>query len=123
MKWEPPVEQKAQETADVTIDEIISRAQFDEKTTNGLVLLDFTATWCGPCKMQLPILQSVTRKTEDVLIYKVDVDKNSGIAKTFNVQGIPQLILLKNGDVHKRFDPGVQDEATIFYAIQSAKTE
>lgn len=62
------------------------------------VLVDFTASWCGPCKMQSPILQELKKEVADsVTIIKIDVDKNPGTAQDFQVQGVPTLILFKNG--------------------------
>jgi thioredoxin 1 len=62
------------------------------------VLVDFTATWCGPCKMMSPILDQVAGELGDqVKIIKVDVDKNPHAAAHFQVQGVPTLILFKEG--------------------------
>ncbi|TKK70267.1 thioredoxin [Ilyomonas limi] len=64
------------------------------------VLVDFFATWCGPCKMMSPILEQVKHALGDaVTIIKVDVDKNPQAASAYQVQGVPTLIVFKNGKV------------------------
>jgi thioredoxin 1 len=65
-----------------------------------LVLVDFTAEWCGPCKMMKPILEELHQKMGDaVRILKLDVDKNHEVADAFAISGVPTLILFKKGQI------------------------
>ena len=77
--------------------------EFNEKIASGRVLVDFYATWCGPCKMLAPILEEVDERKEagDLLIVKVDVDEASDIAIRFGIQSIPTLIIFENGKMVK----------------------
>ena len=100
----------------------LTDASFDEIVHNSdvPVLIDFWAPWCGPCKMQIPILDQVAKKIGDkATIAKVNVDDCPAPASQFNVRGIPTLILFKDGEVIQQF-VGVQQEATLIHAIGTA---
>ena len=74
----------------MTFNEIINK--------DSIVLVDFFAEWCGPCKMMAPILEQVKKKLQhDVTILKVDVDKNQGIAQKLQIRGVPTLVMYKSG--------------------------
>jgi len=67
------------------------------------VLVDFSAEWCGPCKMMPPVLKEVKDKLQDkVIILKVDIDKNPDAARAYQVQSVPTLIVFQNGIVKWR---------------------
>lgn len=83
-----------------------------------LVLVDFHATWCGPCKMLSPIITRVAKKAGDhVRIVKIDVDKNKSLAETLGVRGVPTLILYKNGEKVWR-ESGVIQERYLLSILQ-----
>ena len=82
----------------------ITDATFEAETKEGLVLVDFWATWCGPCRMQAPILEKLSEElSEDELkILKMDVDENPETARAFSIMSIPTLLFKKDGQVVKQ---------------------
>lgn len=77
---------------------------FNEEITNTekIVLIDFFATWCGPCKMLAPIISEIADKySESVKVCKVNVDENRDLALKYNIMSIPTLIFMKNGEIIK----------------------
>lgn len=77
---------------------IINETNFNETISKGVVLVDFFATWCGPCRMVAPVLEGLAEKYAGRMeIVKVDVDQSQSLAMQFGVQSIPTLLLFKDG--------------------------
>jgi len=80
----------------------LSNKNFEEEIKEGVVLVDFFATWCGPCKMLAPILSQIAEEYKDkVKVGKVNVDEENELAMKYQISSIPTLILFKNGQPAK----------------------
>lgn len=77
--------------------EIKDTAQFEQETKEGKVIVDFNATWCGPCKMLAPILEKISEEHPEIKILGVDCDINGQLAAKYNIMSIPALILFEDG--------------------------
>ena len=80
---------------------IVDQKEFDilVATPDKLILVDFFATWCGPCKMLAPVLEEVSADYPEVTFVKVDVDESEELARRYGIRVIPTLVLLRNGEV------------------------
>ena len=80
----------------------LNNDNFNEAVKDGIVLVDFYADWCGPCRMMAPILEAVSAERADIKVAKVNVDESSELAAKFGVMSIPTLVLLDDGEEIKR---------------------
>lgn len=76
---------------------ITSREEFLDAIKEGTVIVDFYATWCGPCKMLTPVLEQLSEENPDLIVLKVDVDEVGSLAAQFGIQAVPTLLLFKGG--------------------------
>ena len=97
----------------------INTSEFDTHVleNDGIVLVDFSATWCGPCKMQKPVLEQMEDQLE---IYSVDVDQSPELAGRYNVNAVPSLMLFKGG-VLKNTLVGFQAKEVILEEVEKLK--
>ena len=78
----------------------VTKDNFDEiKASSKPVLLDFFATWCGPCRMIAPLIEQISDEHPEYVIAKIDVDEEPELAQAFGIQSIPTLVVIKNGEV------------------------
>ena len=102
--------------------EIINSKQFDEVVGGeGLVVIDFFATWCMPCRMLKPIMERVESKITDVKFYSVDIDESEEIAKRYRIFSVPTLVAFRNG---KKIDSmvGLNSNDDIIDFVNRCKT-
>jgi thioredoxin 1 len=113
-------ENDGDETSEVAPNEPVhveSVEQFSTVTTNyDVVLVDFYADWCGPCKMLEPTIEAIAQKT-DAAVAKVDVDQHQGLASQYGVRGVPTLLVFADGKQVEQVS-GVRDESNLTKLVE-----
>ncbi|MBQ1998228.1 MAG: thioredoxin [Spirochaetales bacterium] len=99
----------------------LNEANFENEVekNNGLVLVDFWASWCGPCRMLSPIVDEIAEERNDIKVCKINVDEEQALAARFAVMSIPTLILFKNGNIINKVI-GVQPKTALLEMIENA---
>lgn len=77
---------------------IINSQEFDNTIKNGVVVVDFFATWCGPCKMLAPVIDELSAELDNVNFVKVDIDQSMDLAQKFRIVSVPTLKIFKDGE-------------------------
>lgn len=99
---------------------ILTNANFQTSIKSGVYLVDFWAEWCGPCKMQDPIIKEIAKDfSGQVTVAKVDIDSNAELVQRYAISAIPTIIIFKDGEASKRL-VGVQNRETLKAALDAA---
>jgi len=99
---------------------ILTDSNFKEEISSGLVLVDFWAPWCGPCRMLGPIIEEVAKEVEGIKVGKLNVDENPQTAQKFQIMSIPAVMLFKDGEVVETLI-GLRPKEAYLEAIESHK--
>jgi thioredoxin 1 len=98
---------------------LLTDEEFDDYIKKGVVMIDFWAVWCGPCRTQGPIVTEIAQEMgESVKIAKMDVDKEPLTATRFNIRYIPTIMIFKHGKLEETFT-GLTDKETLMTALKS----
>jgi thioredoxin 1 len=101
---------------------VLTTANFAEETGKGIVMVDFWATWCMPCKAMAPVIDEMAAQTKGkVIVGKVDVDANGELANKFGIQAIPTIIIFKDGQQVETL-VGMQSKASLVNALSKYVT-
>jgi len=95
----------------------LTESNFSDITGKGIVLVDFWATWCMPCRKMAPVLDEIAVQTAGkVIVGKVDIDANGSLANQFGIQSIPTLIIFKDGQPMERL-VGIKSKASVIEVL------
>ena len=96
----------------------ISQDEFQEVRDSAVAVVDFSATWCNPCKMLAPVLEEISTEMDNVNFFNIDVDDNPDISGEYGIQSIPAIIVFKNGEVADQ-TVGFQPKENLVKLIQA----
>lgn len=98
---------------------IFNEENFEKEVekSEGVVIVDFYADWCGPCKMMSPIIDEIAEENSDIKVGKVNCDEEPNLAIKFDVMSIPTILIFKNGKLEKTFI-GLTPKETILEALK-----
>ena len=80
----------------------LTNENFNDEIKTGMVLVDFYADWCGPCRMVGPIIEEISNEVPNLKVIKINVDEREDIAKEYGVMSIPTIILFRDGQIDKK---------------------
>ena len=98
--------------------EHLTEANFESAIKDGVTLVDFFATWCGPCRMLSPIVEEIALEAQGFKVYKVDIDECEDIAMDYSIMSVPTLMIFKNGDEAERLI-GVRPKEDLLNVVKS----
>ena len=100
--------------------EVMTMDEFQEFIAEGVTLVDFWATWCGPCKMMIPVMEELEAELAGAAkVIKLDVDENQEVSSNYGVRTLPAFFVFKDGDVVAQFS-GPQSKETLADAVRNA---
>ncbi len=101
--------------------QILNTESFNEKLKNvkGVMMVDFFATWCGPCRMLAPVLEEVSQEST-AEIYKVDIDESENLARSYGIMAVPTMIVFVDGKEVERFS-GYMPKSQILSKLNAYK--
>lgn len=98
----------------------VNKNNFDEvKASEKVVLLDFYADWCGPCRMVGPVIEEIAKEHPEILVGKINVDEEQELASAFSVMSIPTLVVMRDGKVVRQV-AGARPKAQILALLENA---
>jgi thioredoxin 1 len=99
----------------------VTDKDFEEKTRNGMAIIDFYAEWCAPCKIMKPVFEKASKEFKNIKFYKLDVDAHQSVAEEFGVRSIPTMLFLRDGKEVDRL-LGYVPEPAFYHKIKSTFT-